>query len=205
MQADITYLLLQATSGDLEAFDELVRQTQHDVQRFITSLIGPTGLGGSVGTEATDLTQESFIRAWRSAQTFTGAASGRTWLFGVARNVVADHARRQARRGRIRRFVSLSANKAHNSTDYSERAGVPNPDPADSNRFDENHALNQLVDQLEPERKEAFVLTQMVGLSYAEVAEICGVPLGTVRSRVARARESLADAYRNAENDRQAM
>lgn len=198
MSSDITYLLLQAAAGDLDAFDAIVRETQRDVGRFIQSL-----LGRSSSDEAADVAQDTFLRAWRSAPTFTGSSSGRTWLFGVARNVVADHQRRHARRNRIRKFVSFSARNDESSNQSPDLANGRDFDPADGNRFDEHYALQGLVDQLEPERKEAFVLTQIVGLSYAEVAEICHVPLGTIRSRVARARESLAAAYQMTERDRQ--
>jgi RNA polymerase sigma-70 factor, ECF subfamily len=183
---DLTHLLLQAGLGDVEAFDDLVRQTQTDVHRFCQSLVG--------FNEASDVAQETFVRAWRSAHTFTGSANGRTWLFGVARNVAADHRRRFARRARIRSFLSLSStpidsaqSAAHGKTSYLELA--------DRHRFDEYAALNELVDKLEPDRREAFVLTQVIGFSYAEVAAICAVPVGTIRSRVARARESLAIGY----------
>jgi RNA polymerase sigma-70 factor, ECF subfamily len=197
MSSDITYLLLQAGAGDLDAFDDIVRETQHDVGRFIQSL-----LGRSSSDEAVDVAQETFLRAWRSAPTFTASSSGRTWLFGVAHNVVADHQRRHARRNRIRKFVSFSARGAESSNQSADVANGRDFDPADGHRFDEHYALQGLVDQLDPQRKEAFVLTQIVGLSYTEVAEICHVPVGTIRSRVARARESLAAAYRLAEHDR---
>ena len=183
---DLTHLLLQAGLGNVEAFDDLVRQTQHDVHRFCQSLVGIN--------EANDVAQETFLRAWRSAHTFTGSANGRTWLFGVARNVAADHLRRFARRERIRSFLSLSSTAAGN-TGHSDQGQIPFLDPADRHRFDEHTALDDLVDRLEPDRREAFVLTQLIGLSYAEVALVCAVPVGTIRSRVARARQSLAIAY----------
>jgi RNA polymerase sigma-70 factor, ECF subfamily len=192
VQRDITYLLLQAGQGNADAFDEVVRQTQHEVLRFAQSLIGPN--------EAGDVAQDTFLRAWRSAPTFTGSASGRTWLFGVARNVVADHQRRHARRTRIRKFVSFSSQGKHrlNTVDLN----ATEVEPSDNHRFEEYSALQVLVDLLEPERKEAFVLTQILGLSYAEVAEICGVPIGTIRSRVARARGALVMAYLAEEHDK---
>jgi RNA polymerase sigma-70 factor, ECF subfamily len=207
MSSDITYLLLQAGKGDLDAFDEVVRQTQHDVARFIQSLNGRIGAQDVAGTA--DIAQETFLRAWRSAPNFNGSSSGRTWLFGVARNVAADHRRRHARRDRIRKFVSLSGrmeDQSKGKANGAAHAGTyATADPDDGTRFDEHYALNALVDQLDPDRKEAFVLTQMVGLSYTEVAEICEVPIGTIRSRVARAREELSSAYRAAEQDHRAM
>jgi RNA polymerase sigma-70 factor (ECF subfamily) len=65
-------------------------------------------------------------------------------------------------------------------------------------RFEEEHALHDLVAGLRPERREAFVITQIAGLSYADAAEICGCPVGTIRSRVARAREDLVVAMHEA-------
>jgi RNA polymerase sigma-70 factor (ECF subfamily) len=192
MASDLTSLLIRAGAGDVEAFDEFVRQSQHDLQRFVRSLVGIDA--------AADLAQETLLRAWRSSSTFTGSSNGKTWLFGVARNVIADHQRRHARRNRIRRFVTFSAVGANQTENLSPRLFETAPlDAADRARFDEHRALSELVDQLEPQRREAFVLSQIVGFSYAEVAEICGVPIGTVRSRVARARESLAAAYQLAE------
>jgi RNA polymerase sigma-70 factor, ECF subfamily len=198
MAADYTFLLLQAGNGNLDAFDELVRLTQVDLQRFVRSFVG--------ADEAGDVAQETFLRAWRSASTFTGSSNAKTWLFGVARHVVADHQRRHARRNRIRRFVSLSTGAtADNGSGFDGRQRALHLDPEDGHRFDELSALGSLVDQLEPERREAFVLTQIAGFSYAEVAEICAVPIGTVRSRVARARASLAEAYQHAELGNQSL
>lgn len=199
MASDLTFLLFQAGTGDSDAFDEFVRLTQHDLQRFTRSFVGLD--------EAADVAQETFLRAWRSAPTFTGSANGKTWLFGVARNVVADHQRRHARRNRIRRFLSFSSvSSPEHSISAAGAARTTTLDPAERHRFDEYSALCALVDQLEPERKEAFVLTQIVGLTYAEVADICAVPVGTIRSRVARARASLATAYQRAgvQNDNEA-
>jgi RNA polymerase sigma-70 factor, ECF subfamily len=187
VSADPTYLLLEAGRGNSEAFDELVRQTQHDMQRFCQTLVG--------SNDANDVAQETFLRAWRSAASFAGSSNGRTWLFGVARNVAADHRRRFARRNRMRNFLSFTAVAANKIVSNTSRSETIAFDPADRHRFEEYAALNELVENLEPDRKEAFVLTQILGMSYAEVAEICAVPVGTIRSRVARARASLAVAY----------
>lgn len=120
---------------------------------------------------ADDLTQDTYVRAFASLHRFLGRSSARTWLLAIARRVCADHVRAAQRERRL--------------PDSREKHGT---DPADS------VAVRALVDGLERQRREAFVLTQMVGLSYAEAADVCACPVGTIRSRVARAREDLVAA-----------
>jgi RNA polymerase sigma-70 factor (ECF subfamily) len=125
---------------------------------------------GSPGT-ADDLTQDTYARAFASLHRFLGRSSARTWLLSIARRVCADAVR---------------------SAQRERRLDPPAPravgDPAAS------VAMRALVAGLEPERRDAFVLTQVVGLSYAEAADVCSCPVGTIRSRVARARADLVDA-----------
>jgi RNA polymerase sigma-70 factor (ECF subfamily) len=118
---------------------------------------------------ADDLTQDVYLRAMRSIPRFRGDASARTWLFAIARNTAADEIRRRRRRRRL-----------------------PGPEPEAVSDDAGLVALHELIEALDPDRREAFVLTQVAGLSYAEAAEACGVPVGTIRSRVARARTDLA-------------
>ena len=164
-----TALALRARTGDPVAQAALVRATQAEVWRFVAALVDP----GS----ADDLTQDTYLRAFRALPSFEGRSSIRTWLLGIARRACADHLRAVIRR---RRLDTRLAQQAH--TD------VPHPDPA--------HRLGatDLLDRLSDERKSAFVLTQVVGLSYAEAAAVEEVPVGTIRSRVARARDDLVAA-----------
>jgi RNA polymerase sigma-70 factor, ECF subfamily len=120
---------------------------------------------------ADDLTQEVYLRALGSVPRFRGDASARTWLLAVARRVAADEIRRRQRRRRL-------------------------PEPvieplADVSGEVDTHAL---LAELDPDRRAAFVLTQLLGWTYAEAAAACEVPIGTIRSRVARAREQLWSA-----------
>ena len=119
---------------------------------------------------ADDLTQEVYLRAVRGAQGFRGDASARTWLLALARNVAADEIRTRRRRRRV---------------------PLPRQEPTQEGTG--TVELDDLVASLDEERRAAFVLTQILGLSYAEAAEACGVPVGTIRSRVARARERLVE------------
>ncbi|HET6877356.1 MAG TPA: sigma-70 family RNA polymerase sigma factor [Jatrophihabitans sp.] len=125
---------------------------------------------GSPAT-ADDLTQDTYARAFASLHRFLGRSSARTWLLSIARRVCADAVR--------------GAQRTRQLPQPQERLG---PDVADS------VAVRALIAGLDPDRREAFVLTQLLGLSYAEVADVCSCPVGTVRSRVARARADLVDA-----------
>jgi RNA polymerase sigma-70 factor (ECF subfamily) len=121
--------------------------------------------------QADDLTQDTYARAFASLHRFLGRSSARTWLLSIARRVCADAVRSAVRDRRLSPAPARSVE-----------------DPAAS------VAIRTLVAALEPERREAFVLTQIVGLSYAEAADVCACPVGTIRSRVARAREDLVAA-----------
>lgn len=172
-EPDITALALAAGRGDEAAVIAFIRATQRDVMRFLTPLSSPG--------DVEDLTQETYLRALRSLPTFAARSSARTWLFSIARRVAADAVRHATRRPRIAATPDWQA-----CADASDAGSGP--------RFDEQLALTDLIADLLPERREAFVATQVAGLSYAEAAEICDCPIGTIRSRVARAREDLVAA-----------
>lgn len=174
---EITGFAVRARRGDTVATALFVRATQRDVWRLCAHL-GDREM-------ADDLTQETYLRAFRSLSRFEGRSTARTWLMSIARRVCADYVREQRRRPRI---ASPSASGAA-------------PDPVDATADPSgHHAVRALVDDLDPERRLAFVLTQVLGYPYAEAAEICGCPVGTIRSRVARARDDLVRAVRAAES-----
>ncbi|MGX6605950.1 sigma-70 family RNA polymerase sigma factor [Micromonosporaceae bacterium Da 78-11] len=168
-----TELALRAGAGEVAAQAAFVRATQTDVWRFTAALVDP-GV-------ADDLTQETYLRAFKGLAGFEGRSSARTWLLGIARRTCADHLRAVVRRRRL--DVRLTAQA------WTE---APAPDPA--------HRLStdDLLGRLSEERRTAFVLTQVLGLSYAEAAAVEEVPIGTIRSRVARARDELVTAVSQA-------
>ncbi|MFG1609166.1 sigma-70 family RNA polymerase sigma factor [Actinoplanes sp. NPDC049265] len=171
---EATVLALRARSGEAGAQAAFVRATQADVWRFTAALVDPGA--------ADDLTQETFLRAFQALPRFEGRSGVRTWLLGIARRTCADHLRTVVRGRRLRARLTAQA-----WTDG------PAPDP--SGRL----SAADLLDRLGPERRTAFVLTQVLGMSYAEAAEIEEVPVGTIRSRVARARDELAAAVAEAQ------
>ena len=172
---ELTRLAFAAREGDALALASFIRRTQSEIWRFVASLVG--------AADADDVTQDVYVRAWRSLGRFRGDSSARTWLFVIARRACADALRGRTRRRHLTGRAAAEA--AATSEVMADRAG--------------GHALDELVTRLSDDRREAFVLTQTVGCSYDEAAEICGVPVGTIRSRVARARGDLVDALRAAE------
>ncbi|MCZ7527664.1 MAG: sigma-70 family RNA polymerase sigma factor [Acidimicrobiia bacterium] len=172
---DLTRLLVAARDGDRVALAAAIRAGQPQVWRLARHLVGPE--------EADDVTQETFLRAYRALPAFRAEASGRTWLLSIARRTCADVIRRARRRRRLQeRLVGRAGRPADHVA----------PDPAAAT------VLAELVGSLDDDRREAFVLTQVLGCSYEEAARVCDVPIGTVRSRVARARADLVERTRAA-------
>ncbi|GAB2719977.1 sigma-70 family RNA polymerase sigma factor [Kitasatospora kifunensis] len=175
----LTALALSAGRGraaDVEAF---VRATHRDVWRFVAHL--------TEVESADDLTQETFLRALRGLPAFAGRSSARTWLLSIARRTVVDRYRSAAARPRCAALA-----------DWEEAAELQ---PCSAVGFEDRVVLADLLSAVPAQRREAFVLTQVVGLSYAEAAAVSGCPVGTVRSRVARARDQLIALLRAAETE----
>lgn len=175
----ITAWALAARAGDPEAVEHFVRALHLDVRRYVSYL-------GADPQAADDLAQETFLRALGSLHRFEGRSSARTWLLSIARRTVVDHLRYAAARPRV--------SDTHDWQSAAERAqprGLPG--------FDDGVALADLLAALPDERREAFVLTQLLGLPYADAAHVSNCPVGTVRSRVARARAALVERLRAAE------
>ncbi|MGW0708305.1 sigma-70 family RNA polymerase sigma factor [Streptomyces sp. NPDC002643] len=175
---------LAARGGDPDAVDRFVRALRPDVVRYITYLSSDRQL-------ADDLAQDTFLRALGSLHRFEGRSSARTWLLSIARRTVVDSLRYAASRPRLA--------DAEDWTAWAERAR-----PAGLPGFEEGVALLDLLDALPAERRRAFVLTQLAGLPYEEAAEITGCPVGTIRSRVARARATLIGLLADADADARA-
>ncbi len=160
-----------AREGDDVAVRELVRRTQPTVWRLCN-------LFGSPGEEE-DLVQETYLRALRSLPTYRHEAMVTSWLATIARRVCADHVR-----SRVRQRHLLDTLTGSVSDGFEPAPGNP---------------TWGLLEAIDPDRREAFVLTQLVGMSYDEAATVLNCPVGTIRSRVARARSDLADRVRAAE------
>ena len=162
---ELTRLLQAAQAGDRLALAGFIRRSQPEVWRLCAYLVDRPA--------AEDLTQEVYLRAWTALPGWRAEASARTWLLTIARRACAQAIRDRQRHRLLARRAAPPA-----GTDIV-------PDPAEA------VALDQLLQHLDPNPRTAFVLTQLLGLSYSQAAEVCGCPVGTIRSRIARARADL--------------
>jgi RNA polymerase sigma-70 factor (ECF subfamily) len=162
---ELTRLAHAARLGEPGALEAFIAISYDQVRRLCAGMVD--------GQSADDLAQETFLRCVRALQRFRGDASARTWLLSIARHVCLDELRAGSRRERRDAAVAALAGPRRE------------PDVADT------IAVTDLLARLEPDRRSAFVLTQLLRLSYDEAAEVCGCPVGTVRSRVARGRGDL--------------
>jgi RNA polymerase sigma-70 factor, ECF subfamily len=165
---ELTSLARAAGRGDHAALARLVRETQGEVWRLCAYLVDPAA--------ADDLAQDTYLRAIPALRGFRGDAPVRTWLLAIARRACAAEISARSRDRRL--AASLAA---------APPGALASPMPGPGGQVE----ASLLLAALEPGRRAAFVLTQMLGCSYAEAAAICGCPVGTIRSRVARAREDL--------------
>ncbi|HEV7188339.1 MAG TPA: sigma-70 family RNA polymerase sigma factor [Blastococcus sp.] len=170
-----------AAGGDPLAAAAFVRETQSDVWRLCAAL--------GDRDNAEDLTQETYLRAFGSLHRFENRSSVRTWLLSIARRVCAD-----AVRSRRRRRLTLLRDDADLET-------LSSRDRPLTDGVGEGAAVADLLTRLDADRREAFVLTQLLGLPYADAAEVAGCPVGTIRSRVARARADLIDSLAGVRED----
>ena len=178
---ELERIAADAAGGDPLAAAAFVRATQSDVWRLCAAL-------GDRGS-AEDLTQETYLRAFGSLHRFENRSTVRTWLLSIARRVCAD-----AVRSRRRRRLTLLR-------DDADLELLLDQDRSPADDVAEGATVTDLLARLDPDRREAFVLTQLIGLPYADAAEVVGCPVGTIRSRVARARADLIDSLARVKED----
>ena len=161
---------------DPSSAEEFLRTVQAEVWRLCSALVGPD--------HADDVAQDSLIRILRALPEFRAESSARTWALRITRYTCADWILRQQRQRRlVNKIIDLRPSVGESS---------------ESGRIE----LNALIQALVEEQRDAFVLTQVLGLSYAEAADVCGCEVGTIRSRVYRARERITSMLAADEPDR---
>ncbi len=179
-------LVLRAQRGDKRAFELLVNKYERKVQRLLSRLVRDPA-------EVEDVTQEAFIKAFRALPTFRGESAFYTWLYRIAINTAKNYLAAQGRKAPA--TVDLAPEDAENSADgeFSRDASTPEQELM-SRQVAET--VNSAMDALPEELRAAIMLREIEGMSYDEIAAIMGCPIGTVRSRIFRAREAIAEQLR---------
>jgi RNA polymerase sigma-70 factor (ECF subfamily) len=168
-------VLARAREGDLGAFEDIVRLYQADVFRFAWHLVRDR-------TTAEDVTQDAFIRTFRFLGSYRGDSPFSSWIMRIVRNCAMDSLRKQ------------QSQAARHQDDDRLRAGSV-ADPVARAELDA--ALRAIT----PDHREPFLLIEVFGLSYAEAADVLGVRVGTVKSRMHRARQALCRALADDEEE----
>lgn len=168
-------LVARARAGEAEAFAALVRRYQNPITQFCRRMIGSP-------LDAEELAQEAFVRVYRHLGRIAPQAKFSTLLFGIARNLAVNHIRDSGRKGRS---AGLPLEEAGAIRDEAHR-----PDRAARLREIET-MIDRALAELSPEHREVLVLREFQGLDYDAIAQTTGCSKGTIKSRLARAREQL--------------
>ncbi|HVK04518.1 MAG TPA: sigma-70 family RNA polymerase sigma factor [Armatimonadaceae bacterium] len=176
-------LVDRSRRGDLEAFDQLVRLYEKNVYSTAYRLSGSYD-------DASDIAQEAFVRAWNNLKSFRGDSAFSTWLYRIVTNVFLDDRKRK----RARPHRSLEEVMTLEESTVTRQFEDPTPGPQDVAEGDERRKILEMAIKTLPEEQRVMVvLYHTQGLSYEEIAEITKCPMGTVKSRLNRARLALRD------------
>lgn len=173
-------LVEKARRGDQAAFERLVRDNQNKVYSLALRFTGDR-------EEAADLAQEAFVRAWRGLGSFQGESSFSTWVYRLTANVCIDYLRKKTRREAVEPAVSLD----DPSGAWAEPADWEQDPQRRLEQSERGRALARGLARLPGWQRQALVLRELAGLSYQEIGEKLGLDMGTVKSRIARARLNL--------------
>ncbi len=185
-------LVERVQGGDKRAFDLLVRKYQHKVIGLVSRYVRNHA-------ECEDIAQESFVRAWRAIGAFRGDSAFYTWLYKIAVNTAKNH------------LVAMSRRPPADDVDVDDPAFTASAERMQDNATPEHEMMRQEIEQsvfstvqaLPEELRTAITLREVDGLSYDEIAHAMDCPIGTVRSRIFRAREAIDEKLRPLLSDRE--
>ena len=184
LSAEEALFVLRLQANEDAAYDELVRTYNASIFHVAYRMLGDSA-------ESSDLVQEIFLKVFRNIGGFKGEAALKTWIFRIAFSEILNRLRWWKRR---RRFATVSLDDSPNGTDNgsgrSVAASSPTPEQALQSK-EQEAAIQQALGRLSREHRSIIVLRDIEGFSYNEIADVLGVSIGTVKSRLARARGDL--------------
>lgn len=179
-------LVRRVQLGDKRAFELLVEKYQRRISRLLSRMIRDP-------SDIEDVAQEAFIKAYRALPNFRGESAFYTWLYRIAINTAKNHFAAQGRRAPT--VVANDIEDHESGEDALRLSDTATPDSLYQSK-QVGLAVNRAIDQLPADLRTAIVLRELEGLSYDEIAAAMNCPVGTVRSRIFRAREAIAQELR---------
>ena len=175
-------LVVRALSGREDGFEELVRRYQRPIVAYVYRMVGDYDT-------ALDLAQEVFIKVYNSLGRYRPEFKFSTWIYRIAHNAAIDHLRRQG----AARIEEMEV-EGQEGTTFEKPLASKSPTPEQETERGERRAeIEEVVAQLTPAYRELIVLRHSHDLSYDEIADVTGLPLGTVKNRIFRAREAMRE------------
>ena len=176
-------LVEKAQRGDKRAFGILVEKYHKKLTRLLSRMVRDQ-------SEIEDIVQDSFVKAYRAINNFRGDSAFYTWLYRIGINTAKNHLVSLGRRPKAMNEVEIE--DVENFEDGDELRSIETPENTMTTK-EIVTTVNDTIEGLPDELKEAISLREMDGLSYDEIAELMQCPIGTVRSRIFRAREAIAE------------
>ncbi|MBC8103202.1 MAG: sigma-70 family RNA polymerase sigma factor [Cytophagales bacterium] len=183
VNADERALIERSRRGEIAAFDQLVRAYEKSVYNTAYRLAGSYD-------DAADIAQEAFVRAWNNLKSFRGDSAFSTWLYRIVTNVFLDD--RKRKRARPQRSLDEAVALDESSVTRQFEGGAPGPEEM-AEGAERRMVLERAIQSLPDAQRIVIVLYHSQGLSYDEIAEITNLPMGTVKSKLNRARLALRD------------
>lgn len=180
-----SYLVERALDGDVAGFEKLVTRYQNKIMGYVGRMTNGDR------EEAEDITQEAFIKAYRSLDSFRGQASFSTWLYKIATNLCIDRARTRKRRPQ----QAYSLDEPYDKEDDKGGREIADSrfEPSKGVERDEMRTIvRQTVAEMPEKQRQVLIMCDLQGMAYENIAAVLGIPLGTVKSRIFHARADLA-------------
>ncbi|HHW06403.1 MAG TPA: sigma-70 family RNA polymerase sigma factor [Clostridia bacterium] len=183
MERDEATLIARSQQGDVEAFGELVALYERQVYTIAYRFMGNP-------EDASDLAQEAFVRAFRAVKSFRGEASFKTWLYHIIANVCRDELRKRKKQVVVSLDAPIMTDDGFITREQDDWSLAPE---RVYESIELQETIQKLLNQLTPEYRQVLVLREIQGFTYEEIAQILACSLGTVKSRINRARKAMRD------------